>query len=220
MSEGRNRIYIAGPMRGRPYYNFPAFDRERDIWQTDGWEVVSPADLDRRNGFDALDCAPDTDWNAIPDGFDFDACVARDLAGLLGCHAIYMLDGWARSRGACAEKAVAEWTGLQVYYQTPPPSTDAARCGVRAELPADAEERKAIPLYRGLFCYFPNALIAVARCSYEGNRQHHPDKPLHWDRSKSTDEEDALLRHLLEGDYQKVAWRALALYERRAGGEA
>ena len=52
-----------------------------------------------------------------------------------------------------------------------------------------------------------------------GNNQHNPDKELHWDRSKSGDELDALSRHLLQaGTFDddgirhstKVAWRALA----------
>jgi len=81
-------------------------------------------------------------------------------------------------------------------------------------LPDDAAERKGYPLYRGLFKYFPDALLAVARISFLGNQQHHPDQPLHWDKSKSTDEEDALLRHMMEGDWEKVAWRALAKLQR------
>ncbi|NIV35231.1 MAG: hypothetical protein GWN58_38985, partial [Anaerolineae bacterium] len=52
-----------------------------------------------------------------------------------------------------------------------------------------------------------------------GNDQHNPGKPLHWDRSKSGDELDALTRHLLEAGTidndnvrhsTKLAWRALA----------
>jgi hypothetical protein len=83
-------------------------------------------------------------------------------------------------------------------------------------LPSDATERKGIPLYRGLFCYFPRALVAVAKLSFKGNQQHHPDKPLHWDMSKSTDELDALLRHIIDEDWDAVAWRALANAERKA----
>jgi hypothetical protein len=82
-------------------------------------------------------------------------------------------------------------------------------------LPTDPQERKSIPLYRGLFAYFPHALCAVAKTSWEGNNQHHPDQPLHWDKSKSTDELDALLRHMIEEDWAKVAWRALAHLERK-----
>lgn len=58
------------------------------------------------------------------------------------------------------------------------------------------EERKQRPLYSGLLVYFPKALMEVAYTSWLGNQQHHPDKPLHWDRNKSTDQLDACLRHL------------------------
>jgi len=86
-------------------------------------------------------------------------------------------------------------------------------------LPDDAIERKKIPLYSGVLKYFPLALIEVAKLSQVGNNQHNPGKPLHWDRSKSGDELDALMRHLLEvgaidtdgvRHSTKVAWRALA----------
>lgn len=81
------------------------------------------------------------------------------------------------------------------------------------------QERKNTPVYSGVIRYFPDALCAVARLSLKGNQQHNPDKPLHWDRSKSGDELDALARHLLQcGTVDtdgvlhdtKVAWRALA----------
>ena len=58
--------------------------------------------------------------------------------------------------------------------------------------------RKQTPVYSGVLNYFPDAIREVAQCSYMGNQQHNPDKPLHWDRSKSGDELDALTRHLLE----------------------
>ena len=79
--------------------------------------------------------------------------------------------------------------------------------------------RKNTPVFSGVLKYFPNALKAVARASKAGNDQHHKDKPLHWDRSKSGDELDALTRHLMEaGEIDtdlirhsaKVCWRALA----------
>lgn len=82
-----------------------------------------------------------------------------------------------------------------------------------------AMERKATPVYSGVLKYFPDALKAVAQCSLAGNEQHNPGQPLHWDRSKSADELDALTRHLMEAGTTdvdgilhstKVAWRALA----------
>lgn len=77
-------------------------------------------------------------------------------------------------------------------------------------LPTDATLRKNIPIYSGLIKYFPNALAAVAAVSKKGNDQHHPDKPLHWDKPKSNDHLDAMLRHVIDEDWDKVAWRALA----------
>lgn len=61
-----------------------------------------------------------------------------------------------------------------------------------------AEERKATPVYSGVIKYFPLALKEISKASYEGQRQHNPDKPLSWDRSKSGDELDAMMRHLLD----------------------
>ncbi len=83
----------------------------------------------------------------------------------------------------------------------------------------DQQKRKQLPVYSGVLKYFPDALAEVSKVSRAGNEQHHPDKPLHWDRSKSTDELDALTRHLLEAGKidtdgirhsAKVAWRALS----------
>ena len=80
-------------------------------------------------------------------------------------------------------------------------------------------KRKDIPLFTGLFKYFPDAIQEVAIVSKAGNDQHNPGQPIHWNREKSTDELDALLRHLIDaGKFDsdgirhsaKVAWRALA----------
>jgi hypothetical protein len=79
--------------------------------------------------------------------------------------------------------------------------------------------RKETPIFTGVLNYFPDAIREIAKCSYVGQQQHNPDKPLAWDRSKSGDELDALTRHLLEAGTvdtdgirhsAKVAWRALA----------
>jgi hypothetical protein len=90
-------------------------------------------------------------------------------------------------------------------------------------VPTAAAARKALPLFTGCMNYFPDALLAVAELSRIGNEQHNPGQPLHWDKSKSTDEADALARHLLDHGKvdtdgvrhsAKVAWRALALLQR------
>lgn len=97
-----------------------------------------------------------------------------------------------------------------------------------ATLPVVATERKKFPLATGVLDYFPDALVAVAEVSHVGNKQHNPGQPLHWDRSKSTDEADALARHFLERGKRdadgirhsaKVAWRALALLQKEIEAE-
>jgi hypothetical protein len=113
---------------------------------------------------------------------------------------------------------VAEWKAeiIREALDKVPPT-------IRRQLPTDPAERKATPVCTGVLDYFPDALAEVAKASYAGNQQHHPDKPLHWDMSKSTDEADSLVRHLLQRGTldtdgirhtAKVAWRALALLQR------
>jgi hypothetical protein len=85
-----------------------------------------------------------------------------------------------------------------------------------------AKYRKTIKVYSGVLKYFPDAIKYISQVSQAGNDQHHKGKPLHWDRSKSTDQLDAATRHLIDhasgniidddGVYHlgKVGWRILA----------
>ena len=105
---------------------------------------------------------------------------------------------------------------------------------VEAEVvkPTDkAADRKATPVYSGCVAYFPLALKEISKASAEGNKQHHDDKPLHWDRSKSGDELDAMMRHLLDhasGELfddcgtrhiVKCGWRILAFIQKTMENE-
>tara|TARA_R110002153_G_scaffold124635_3_gene271221 strand:+ start:260 stop:616 length:357 start_codon:yes stop_codon:yes gene_type:complete len=95
-----------------------------------------------------------------------------------------------------------------------------------------AQKRKATPIYSGVVKYFPLALAEIAVCSQAGNDQHNPNTSLHWDRAKSGDELDALLRHLTDhasGEIfddggvrhlTKVAWRALAALQKAMESDA
>lgn len=96
-------------------------------------------------------------------------------------------------------------------------------------LPTDAKSRKDCPIATGVIDYFPDAIAEVARVSKAGNDQHNPGQSLRWDRSKSTDEADCLIRHFMErgtrdSDGQrhsaKVAWRALALLQKEIEADA
>lgn len=85
----------------------------------------------------------------------------------------------------------------------------------------EAKTRKTYPIYSGVLCYFPAAIAEVSRVSHVGNEQHNPGKSLHWDRSKSTDQGDTAIRHMMDHDNNpkdtddtyhlaKAAWRILA----------
>lgn len=98
----------------------------------------------------------------------------------------------------------------------------------KQNLPADAKERKGIPLATGLLDYFPDALAEVARISKMGSDQHHPGEPLHWDRSKSNDHADCAMRHFVDrGKLDtdgarhtgKAAWRLLAMLQEEIEAE-
>ena len=234
------RIYIAGPMRGLEFLGFPLFDAAAKELDRRGWRVINPADLDRVEGFDAMDLTPgDThNWTTTPANWpSYEAMMVRDLEAVEGCDAIYMLEGWRESEGANRELGCAVDQGLTVYdaregYPDVSPSPllqqayddmAGAQAVMRAVtynqpvikvLPEDAAARKTFPIYSGLMAYFPDALALVAHHSYVGNEQHHPGTPLHWDKSKSADELDAQGRHILEGKWVDVAWRSLAHLQR------
>jgi hypothetical protein len=89
-------------------------------------------------------------------------------------------------------------------------------------LPTTPKERKAIPIATGVLDYFPLALAEVAKTSKAGNDQHNPGQPLHWEKGRSTDHADCIIRHLIDRGTvdidgirhsAKVAWRALALLQ-------
>lgn len=101
--------YIAGPMRGYPQFNFPAFDAAATFLRLYDFDVVSPADLDREAGFD-----PST--AAISEA-EYEAAMARDLAAIEKCDGIYLLRGWERSPGARREVAKAIELGLSILLE-------------------------------------------------------------------------------------------------------
>ena len=105
------RVYLAGPMTGLPEWNFPAFDKAAAHGRSLGFDVVSPADLDRDAG---LELDHDADIN----GDTLRAVVRRDLDAILSADAIALLPGWENPKGANAELGVAHWLNLRVLDAT------------------------------------------------------------------------------------------------------
>lgn len=110
------KIYLAGPMRGYPNFNFPAFDYAAARLREQGHEVFSPADHDR-------DTDPRIENNPTGDaaiaeketGFTIRDALGADLAWICRfAEAVALLPGWEKSTGATAERATAIAVGLTI----------------------------------------------------------------------------------------------------------
>jgi hypothetical protein len=104
------KVYIAGPMTGYPDHNFPAFNEAAARWAAKGWEPVNPAELDGDPSLEG--------WRYF---------LKRDIALLMECDAIALLEGWQNSKGASLEKTVATALGIRQY--------DASNVGTYASHP-------------------------------------------------------------------------------------
>ena len=121
------KYYIAGPMTGIPYFNFPAFDKAKKFIEDNFAqnEIFSPADHDRAllgkpNNWLPKITDSDGAWKfwSIPNAPELRRMLGDDLAWIAkNATDIYMLKGWENSRGAGAEWALARALGLRFHYQ-------------------------------------------------------------------------------------------------------
>lgn len=112
-------LYIAGPMRGIAWFNYPMFDRIAKQLRDQGCEVISPADEDRKqDGFDPFKNPDYSNPSAcqFPSEMDFHITVRRCLDAVLRCDEIVLLPGWERSSGAVAELTLAMWLNKRVRH--------------------------------------------------------------------------------------------------------
>ena len=112
------KVYLAGPMRGIPNFNFPMFDRAAERLRSQGYEVFSPADHDRElNGQEIEDQNPEgnEDLAAKRNGFSIRKALQADLTWICRhADAVALLPGWENSTGATAERATAIALGLSL----------------------------------------------------------------------------------------------------------
>ena len=93
-----SRIYISGPISGRPDLNRPAFSAAAAGLRSMGHDVINPHDIPaERPG----------EWTSH---------MRADLAALVTCDLIAFLPGWQDSRGARLEATVAVELGLGVVF--------------------------------------------------------------------------------------------------------
>lgn len=108
------RVYIAGPMRGLPRWNFAAFAAAKERWEAAGHHVFCPATIATALGYGSEDpapCEPDTEVCRA----HLRHVMLSDILCLTNADAIVLLPGWEQSRGATCELAVAQFLGLRVF---------------------------------------------------------------------------------------------------------
>lgn len=91
-------VYIAGPMTGLPYNNYPAFDTAADALRAAGHVPVNPA---RHGG------------RGEAEGWSWTDYMRHSIRDLTMADAIHLLPGWESSRGARLEARIADQLGLE-----------------------------------------------------------------------------------------------------------
>ena len=115
-----HKVYLAGPMRGYPEFNFPAFHAAARMLREAGHHVFSPAEKDiERHGKDisADNATGDVKEATEKHGFSLRDALHDDMVWICKhATAIALLPGWENSNGANAEHALAKALGLHFIY--------------------------------------------------------------------------------------------------------
>ena len=88
------RVYIAGPMTGTPDLNRDAFDYAAACVRLANMEPVNPHELH-------------------PSDVTWQQAMRVDIAALMSCDFLYLLEGWEQSQGARLEHFIATTVGVK-----------------------------------------------------------------------------------------------------------
>lgn len=117
------KVYLAGPMRGIPEFNFPAFHAAAARLRAQGHTVFNPAERDiEHHGVDISkgNATGDETIAVAVHGFNLREALNDDLTFIcLQADAVAVLPGWESSKGARAEVATAHALGLEVMEAIP-----------------------------------------------------------------------------------------------------
>jgi hypothetical protein len=91
------RVYIAGPMTGRPQFNYPAFHQAAALLRAAGHIVINPAE------------------NPAPACGSWLGYMRMSVAQVASVDCLVMLPGWPLSKGARIEYLLAKLLGLVIY---------------------------------------------------------------------------------------------------------
>ena len=109
-------LYLAGPMRGIPQFNFPMFHKYTKILREEGYSVTSPAEMDTEDWGEEAFKDPLGLTVDHPD-FDLRSTLGADLEFICtSADVVAVLPNWENSKGVKAEIATAEALGIEVIY--------------------------------------------------------------------------------------------------------
>ena len=101
------KIYISGKISGTNLTETrKRFAAAAKVTKRLGYEPVNPLE------------------NGLTEHDSWEAHIAKDIADLLQCKAIYMLQGWQDSKGACIEHYIATKIGMPIMYEIEQPIMD------------------------------------------------------------------------------------------------
>lgn len=105
---GIRRCYIAGPITGYEVEGPDPYAERKAAWVKAELAVLE------------MGLEPMSPWNLHTTPIDWEDALRADLTGLVTCQAIYLLKGYASSRGAQLELSVARELGLHEIYEDHP----------------------------------------------------------------------------------------------------
>jgi hypothetical protein len=105
-------LYVAGPMTGKPQFNYPHFMEVTETLTDCGYRVLNPAEVD--NLHRAEEAERDVKCAECYHGrkHEWDWYMRRTIKMLMDAQAIALLRGWEQSRGAKLEVALATQLGM------------------------------------------------------------------------------------------------------------
>jgi hypothetical protein len=114
----REFYYLGGPMTGIPQFNFPEFKRVADRLRDNGYNIISPAELDdpetEAAALASLDGAP---GSGAANDEPYEWFLSRDIVvvSLPTCIGGIFLENWHHSRGARGESWVLQFLGKELF---------------------------------------------------------------------------------------------------------
>lgn len=129
------RIYLGGPMRGLPLYNYQWFEDATVSLRRKGYTVRTPHEMDMDAGFVTAEFTYEILHHTDPlrplwlgddarrrftrvdltDDFTIEAALRLDVQAIVKCDAVAFLPGWRLSDGCQKEDSVRRWCGIPRY---------------------------------------------------------------------------------------------------------